>query len=132
MKSVYGTLYTVAGYSKGPDGAVKFRVANDMARAQVLVRNGHTQVSLVALPMAMSKEAARLYIDGKGVREELPKLGECIARAAKNTRVVNVPTQFMVEMTGAKIGFSEKMTAKEAARIRAEFNDRVRIAYEAN
>lgn len=132
MKNVYGTLYTVAGYSKGPDGRVKFRVANSMARAAVLVRNGHTEVSLLALPMAMSKEAARQFVDGKGVLQNLGKLGECVARGRKNTRVVNVPTQFMVEMTGAKIGFSEKMTSKEAAQVRAEFNERVRIAYEAN
>ncbi|CAB4125620.1 hypothetical protein UFOVP181_469 [uncultured Caudovirales phage] len=105
MKNVYGTLYTVAGYSKGPDGAVKFRVANDMARAGVLVRNGHTQVNLVALPMAMSKEAARQFIDAKGVKQNLGKLGECVARA---------------------------MSSAEARRIRSQFNERVRIAYEAN
>lgn len=104
MKNQYGTLYTVAGYSKGPDGAVKFRVANDMARAQVLVRNGHTEVNLVLLPMSMSKEAARQFVDSKGVKQNLGKLTECVERA---------------------------MTSKEAARIRAEFNERVRIAYEA-
>lgn len=98
-------MYTVAGYSKGPDGAVKFRVANDIKRAEVLVRNGHTQVNLVLLPMAMSKEAARQYVDGKGVKQNLGKLGECVERA---------------------------MSSAEARRIRSQFNERVRIAYEAN
>jgi hypothetical protein len=98
------SLYTVAGYSKGPDGAVKFRVANSMARAEVLVRNGHTQVNLVALPRAMDKTLAKVYVDGRAVKQSLGKLGECMARA---------------------------MTAKEAAQVRAEFNERVRKAYEA-
>ena len=106
------SLYTVAGYSKGPDGKVKFRVANDMARAQVLVRNGHTQVSLVALPMAMSKEAARQFVDSKGIKLNLGQLTECVRRAFKADE-------------------DKRMSAKEAARIRAEFNERVRIAYEA-
>lgn len=104
MKNVYGTVYTVAGYSRGPDGVVKFRVASDIARASVLARNGHTQVSLQVLPIAMTKEAARLFIDGKGVKQDLGKLTECIERA---------------------------MTSSEARRIRAQFNERVRIAYEA-
>jgi len=99
------SLYTVAGYSKGPDGAVKFRVANCMSRAGVLVRNGHTQVNLVLLPNAMDKTAAKRYVDGKGVKQNLPKLTECVERA---------------------------MTSREAARVRAEFNERVRIAYEAS
>ena len=99
------SLYTVAGYSKGPDGLVKFRVANSMDRSAVLVRNGHTQVSLVLLPKAMDKASAQRYVDAKGVLQDLPKLGQCIERA---------------------------MTSREAARVRAEFNERVRIAYEAN
>jgi hypothetical protein len=105
MKNQYGTLYTVAGYSRGPDGAVKFRVANDMKRAEVLVRNGHSEVALRALPIAMTKEAARQYIDGKGVLKEMGGLKACVDRA---------------------------MSSAEARRIRAQFNERVRIAYEAN
>ena len=105
MKNTYGTVYTVAGYSRGPDGNVKFRVANDMKRAEVLVRNGHTEVALRALPIAMTKEAAKQYIDGKGVLREMGGLRQCVERA---------------------------MTSREAARVRAEFNERVRIAYEAN
>lgn len=105
MKNAYGAVYTVAGYSKGPDGRVKFRVANDMNRAAVLVRNGHTQVALRVLPIAMTKEAARQYIDGKGTLKEMQSFEDCIDRA---------------------------MSSAEARRIRAQFNERVRIAYEAN
>ena len=105
-------LYTVAGYSKGPDGKVKFRVANSMARAEVLVRNGHSQVNLVLLPTAMDKTLAKVYVDGLGVKLNLGQLTECVRRAFKADE-------------------DKRMSAKEAARVRAEFNERVRIAYEA-
>jgi hypothetical protein len=98
------TLYTVAGYSRGPDGKIKFRVANDISRAQVLVRNGHSEVSLRVLPIAMSKTAAETFLNSSGAKKELGGLKACVERA---------------------------MTAKEAAQIRAEFNERVRVAYEA-
>jgi len=99
------TLYTVAGYSRGPDGKVKFRVANDIARAGVLARNGHTEVSLRVLPIAMTKEAAEQFLNSAGAKKELGGLRACVERA---------------------------MTSAEAARVRAEFNERVRVAYEAN
>ena len=107
------SLYTVAGYSRGPDGKVKFRVANDMARAQVLVRNGHTQVNLLALPTAMDKTLAKVYVDGLGVKLNLGQLTERVRRAFRADE-------------------ERRMSAKEAARVRAEFNERVRIAYEAS
>ena len=99
------SLYTVAGYSKGPDGKIKFRVANDIKRAEVLARNGHSAVSLRVLPIAMTKEAAEQFLNSKGAKKELGGLKQCIDRA---------------------------MTAREAAQVRAEFNERVRAVYEAN
>ena len=107
------SLYTVAGYSKGPDGQVKFRVANSMDRAAVLVRNGHSQVTLLALPQAMSKASAQAYVDAKNVGINLGQLTECVKRAFRADA-------------------ERRMTAREAAQVRAEFNDRVRIAYLAN
>ena len=89
------TLYTVAGYSKGPDGKVKFRVANDIKRAEVLARNGHTEVSMRVLPIAMSKTAAEQFLNSSGARKELGGLRRCVERA---------------------------MTSKEAAKGREEWN----------
>jgi hypothetical protein len=88
-------LYTVAGYSKGPDGKVKFRVANDIKRAEVLARNGHSEVSLRELPIAMSKTAAEKFLQSKGARRELGGLRACVERA---------------------------MSGKSAAKTRAEWN----------
>jgi hypothetical protein len=98
------TLYTVAGYSRGPDGKVKFRVANDIGRAQVLVRNGHSEVSLRVLPIAMTKEAAEQFLNSSGAKKPLGGQKSCVEPA---------------------------MTSREAAQVRREFNERVRVAYEA-
>ena len=75
------SLYTVAGYSRGPDGSVKFRVANDIRRAEVLVRNGHSEVSLRVLPRAMNKQAAEQFLNSAGAKKELGGIKACIERA---------------------------------------------------
>jgi len=55
-------MYTYAGYSTGPDGVRKFRVANDANRARVLEKNGHTDIRIVELPYAMDKAAALAFV----------------------------------------------------------------------
>jgi hypothetical protein len=96
--------YTVAGYSKGPDGRVKFRVANDIGRAAVLARNGHSEIDLRVLPIAMTKEAAEAFLASNGAKKEL----------------------------GGKKPVEGVMSVSEATVIRAEFNRRLRAVYEAN
>lgn len=97
------SLYKYAGYSKGLDGKLKLRVANDAGREKVLAKNGHTEVSIVALPVAMSKEDAKAYL-------------------AKGN--VDIVENYIMDVEAA-------MTPKQAAKIRAQFNEKVRIAYEA-
>lgn len=56
--------FTVAGTSN-LNGAVKFRFANDLkSRTAVLTRNGHTDIHLVELPEAMTKERAIAFLEG--------------------------------------------------------------------
>ena len=98
------SLYTVAGYSRGPDGKVKFRVANDINRAGVLARNGHSEVALRVLPTAMTKEAAEAFLASNGARKEL----------------------------GGQKPSEPVMSAREATVVRAEFNRRLRAVWEAN
>lgn len=68
--------FTVAGTSN-LNGVVKLRFANDLAgRIKVLVKNGHTDVNLLELPTAMTKEAATAYLqalntDVATLRDEL-------------------------------------------------------------
>jgi hypothetical protein len=96
-------LFQYAGYSVGPDGKRKFRVCNDAARARVLAACGHTDINLQKLPKLMTKLDAQRQLAG--------------------VRAYQGATRQLA---------SEAMTAREAARIRAEFCARVRAAWEAN
>ena len=56
-------MFTVAGTSN-LNGTVKFRFANDLkSRVKVLERNGHTEINLIELPEAMTKESAIAYLE---------------------------------------------------------------------
>lgn len=52
--------------------------------------------------------------------------------SAGRTVTITVPPTAMVKLVGAEIKVEHKMTAAEAAKIRAEFNAKVKAAYEAN
>jgi hypothetical protein len=69
-------LFTIAGTSV-LEGVCKFRVANGsvMARVQVLLKNGHTDINLQDLPKPMSKEDAMAFLnysEGKPVAAAKP------------------------------------------------------------
>ena len=53
-------LYTVVGKSTN-NGKTAIRFANDINRSKVLARNGHTDIHLIVLPHAMTKENAEKY-----------------------------------------------------------------------
>jgi hypothetical protein len=53
--------FTHAGVSK-LDGEFKVRFANDAMRTKVLIKNGHTDIDIVELKHAMSKEDALAYL----------------------------------------------------------------------
>jgi len=53
--------FTVAGTSKH-NGAYKVRFANDLMRTKNLTKSGHTDITLVELPRAMSKLDAIKHI----------------------------------------------------------------------
>ena len=55
-------MFTVAGVSR-LNGSLKLRFANDfVTRSKKLARSGHTDINLVELPQAMTKDAAVAYI----------------------------------------------------------------------
>jgi hypothetical protein len=98
-------LYTVAGYSKGPDGKVKFRVANDIKRAEVLARNGHSEVSLRELPIAMSKAAAETFLNSTGAKKELGGLRRCVERSQRGQSAAKTREQW--NQAHAHLSYSE-------------------------
>ena len=53
--------FTHAGVSK-LDGEFKVRFANDAMRTKVLIKNGHTDIDIVELKHAMTKEDALAYL----------------------------------------------------------------------
>lgn len=57
--------FTVAGTSRR-NGVVKFRFSNDLkGRIPMLIKTGHTEINLVELPAAMTKEAAIAYLEAQ-------------------------------------------------------------------
>lgn len=55
------TSFTHAGVSK-LDGEFKVRFANDAMRTKVLIKNGHTDIDIIELKHAMTKEEAVAYL----------------------------------------------------------------------
>lgn len=128
-----------AGYSRLADGTMKFRTATTQKRVEQLEAMGE-EVHMRIINDVYTKSAAAkelLRLDHANGAKELEAFYAAQVRDEnpfkKTARLVKVkvPTKFMAQMTGARVEV-EKMTAKEAAKIRAEFNAKVKAAYEAN
>jgi hypothetical protein len=132
-----------AGVSR-VNGELKFRTAASPARFQQLGKLGDTDVEMVNVNVDSKSAAAkellnRNFANGRADIEALlvrvakddnpfvkPKKKSGTVRV-KRTKADPVEAYFM------DAEFSDvKLTPKQAARIRAEFNERVRQAYEAN
>ena len=129
-----------AGYST-LNGKLKFRTATTEGRVHQLTRTDSDLHMIEIQPCATKAQAAKQllamdYAKGNAEVEQLftyKTLDENpFALSKKTTVVVKVPTQFAANVQGAKVEVSEKMTAKEAAKVRDEFNAKVKAAYEAN
>ena len=135
-------LVSFAGVSR-VNGVLKFRGAQSAARITQLRKLGDTDVEMRFLNTEMTKsEAAKrlLATDFAQGREDILALLVSVANddnpfKAKKVRTVKikVPTTFGVKVQGKKLEVEEvKMSAKEAAKIRAEFMKKLKAAYEAN
>jgi hypothetical protein len=132
-----------AGFSVVADGTFKFRTASDQRRIDQLVGFGE-QVHMVLLdrPAASKSEAAKQLLT-QGDRW-IPDAQALFVRTArddnpfakpKKSRTVKVKSTKSdpVEAYFMAAEVSDvKLTPKQAAKIRAEFNARVKAAYEAN
>ena len=131
-----------AGYSRLADGTMKFRTATTQKRVDQLVALGeevHMRIiNDVYTKSAAAKELLRLdHANGAQeleafytaqVRDENPFVKPKKARTVK----VKVSKSDPVEDYFLAVEADQPVSRKEAARLRAEFNERVRIAYEAN
>ena len=114
-----------AGYSRLADGTMKFRTATTQKRVDQLVALGE-EVHMRIINDVYSKSAAAkelLRLDHANGAKELEKFYTAQVRDENPFKVVKlkVPSVAMQQLVGAKIEV-ETMTAKEAAKARAEWN----------
>jgi len=124
-----------AGYSRDKSGKMRFRTATTQKRVDQLVALGE-EVHMRIIGDVYSKSAAAkelLRLDHANGAKELEKFYTAQVRDENPFRVVKLkfPSVAMQQLVGAEIE-EQPLTAKEARKIRAEFNRKVKAAYEAN
>jgi hypothetical protein len=78
--------FTVAGIST-LNGVTKYRVANSLKREAILKKSGHTNIQLIELPQAMSKEDAFTFIAAHAdFQEDRPTAKGGVAPKAKTEK----------------------------------------------
>lgn len=136
-----------AGFSYSA-GILKFRTANDMARAEQLAKLGDVNIHMALLPNAMTKNDAAKYVltnlaisypqvdqvDAAKVLTGLIKDENPFAKpkAPKKPKTV-VAKKARLIIGSVSVGADDApYTPKQAAKIRAEFMKKLKVAYEAN
>ena len=130
-----------AGYSIVKDGTWKFRTATDAKRIAQLEAFGESVYMVSIRPVATKGAAAKELL----AMDYMGKDPECVAFFVKHARdenpfkpkkartvKVKVSKSDPVEAYFLAVEADQPISRKEAARLRAEFNERVRIAYDAN
>ena len=132
-------LISFAGVSR-VNGVLKFRTAVSPARITQLQKLGDTEVEMRFLNIAMTKSEAAKRLISTGFandREDVLALLVSVANddnpfAKPRARTVKVKARTVKVSKIAAEADDEKLTPKQAAKIRAEFNAKVKAAYEAN
>jgi hypothetical protein len=129
-----------AGYSRLADGTMKFRTATTQKRVDQLVAMGE-EVHMRIINDVYSKSAAAkelLRLDHANGARELEAFYTAQVKdenpfaRPKKARTVKIKAKGVKISKAAVEADDIKLTPKQAAKIRAEFNERVREAYEAN
>ena len=130
-----------AGYSIVKDGTWKFRTATDAKRIAQLEAFGESVYMVSIRPVATKGAAAKELL----AMDYMGKDPACVAFFVKHARdenpfkpkkartvKVKVSKSDPVESYFLAVEADQPVSRKEAARLRAEFCERVRVAYEAN
>ena len=130
-----------AGYSIVKDGTWKFRTATDEKRIAQLEAFGESVYMVSIRPVATKGAAAKELL----AMDYMGKDPECVAFFVKHAKdenpfkpkkartvKVEVSKSDPVESYFLAVEADQPVSRKEAARLRAEFCERVRVAYEAN
>ena len=141
------TTVQFAGFSRVA-GVLKFRTANDMARAEQLAKLGDTDISMALLPNPMTKNDAAKYVL-TNLAVSYPRFNTSEAtrlltglikdenpfakpKAPKKVKTV-VAKKARLVIGSTSVGADDApYTPKQAAKIRAEFMKKLKVAYEAN
>jgi hypothetical protein len=132
-------LISFAGVSR-VNGELKFRTAVSPARITQLQKLGDTEVEMRFLNVPMTKSEAAKQLISTGFandREDVLALLVSVANddnpfAKPKARTVKVRAKGIKISKAAAEADDIKLTPKQAAKVRAEFCERVREAYEAN
>ena len=130
-----------AGYSIVKDGTWKFRTATDEKRIAQLEAFGESVYMVSIRPVATKGAAAKELL----AMDYMGRDPACVAFFVKHARdenpfkpkkartvKVKVSKSDPVESYFLAVEADQPVSRKEAARLRAEFCERVRVAYEAN
>jgi hypothetical protein len=131
-----------AGYSRTAAGVMRFRTATTIARVRQLSTLGEEVYMIAIAPVSTKSAAAKELVrldHARGVTEleqfyTAQVRDENPFRQSKKSGTVRVKSASKTAPKQAVITRAEDapMSPKEARRIRAEFNQRVKAAYEAN
>ena len=134
-------LISFAGVSRVA-GVLKFRGAQNVNRITQLRKLGDTDVEMLYLGRDMTKSEAakellaRNFANGRADIDALlvsvASDDNPFAKPKARTIKVKVAKKDIVEDYFSRVESEQPMSAKEARKIRAQFNARVREAYEAN
>jgi hypothetical protein len=119
-------------------GELKFRTATEPSRFQQLTKLGDTDVEMTKIAPAMSKQAAAQELLDRGFangRADIQALLESVAgktSAPRKTGTVRVRARKIKVSKAAAEADDIKLTPRQAAKVREEFNARLKAAYEAN
>lgn len=142
------TTVQFAGFSR-VNGTLKFRTANEISRAQQLAKLGDTDISMALLPNPMTKNDAAKYVltnlaisypkfntpEATGLLTGLIKDENPFAKPkVSKSRTVKVKsTKPRLVIGSTSVGADDApYTPKQAAKIRAEFMKKLKVAYESN
>lgn len=107
--------FKVAGTSKLPSGETKVRYANDMTRVKVLVKGGHTDIDLIDMPRAMTKEEIVAHLIKMDFADgNLEKQAAIQSEAAKRRVGVEATPKATAKPKAKNIKVVTKTTAKRA------------------
>jgi hypothetical protein len=132
-------LISFAGVSR-VNGVLKFRTAVSPARITQLQKLGDTEVEMRFLNIAMTKSEAAKRLISTGFANDREDVLALLVSVANDDNPFAKPKARTVKVKARKVKVSKiaaeaddvRLTPKQAAKIRAEFNAKVKAAYEAN